>query len=144
MTGPEPLTFADAAQQLSNVLGRPIRYVDVSPEQARTGMLAAGMREWYLEDMLEFYAFYATGAGASVSDVVPRIVGQPGRRFRSVNRGSSRCVRRQRIAGPAVIAVSMPEAAKACSSLARVRSGSGPAREEGDPSKRTYVHDRYG
>jgi uncharacterized protein YbjT (DUF2867 family) len=82
VTGPEPLTFADAAQQLSSVLGRPIRYVDVSPEQARTGMLAAGMSEWYVEDMLGFYAFYATGAGAYVSDVVPRIVGRPGRHFR--------------------------------------------------------------
>ena len=82
VTGPEPLTFADAAQQLSNVLGRPIRYIDVSPEQARTGMLAAGMPEWYVQDMLGFYAFYATGAGAYVSDVVPRLVGRPGRRFR--------------------------------------------------------------
>jgi uncharacterized protein YbjT (DUF2867 family) len=27
VTGPEPLTFADAAQELSNVLGRPIRYL---------------------------------------------------------------------------------------------------------------------
>jgi uncharacterized protein YbjT (DUF2867 family) len=82
VTGPEPLAFADAAQQLSNVLERPIRYVDVSPEQARTGMLAAGMPEWYVQDMLGFYAFYSTGAGAYVSDVVPRIVGRPGRRFR--------------------------------------------------------------
>lgn len=82
VTGPEPLTFADAAQQLSDVLGRPIRYVDVSPEQARNGMLAAGMPEWYVEDMLGFYAFYATGLGSYVSDVVPRIVGRPGRRFR--------------------------------------------------------------
>ena len=54
----------------------------MSPEQARTGMLAAGMPEWYVQDMLGFYAFYATGAGAYVSDVVPRIVGRPGRRFR--------------------------------------------------------------
>jgi uncharacterized protein YbjT (DUF2867 family) len=83
VTGPEPLAFVDAAQQLSVVLKRSIRYVDVSPEQARNGMLAAGMPEWYVEDMLGFYAFYATGAGAVVSDVVPRIVGQPGRSFRA-------------------------------------------------------------
>ena len=82
VTGAEPLTFADAAQELSEVLGRPIRFLDVSPEQARAGMLAAGMSEWYVQDMLGFYAFYATGAGAYVSDVVPRIVGRPGRRFR--------------------------------------------------------------
>jgi uncharacterized protein YbjT (DUF2867 family) len=82
VTGPEPLAFVDAAQQLSVVLKRPIRYVDASPEQARNGMLKAGMPEWYVEDMLGIYAFYATGAGAVVSDVVPRIVGQPGRSFR--------------------------------------------------------------
>jgi hypothetical protein len=40
------------------------------------------MPAWYVEDMLGFYAFYATGAGACVSDVVPRIVGRPGRTFR--------------------------------------------------------------
>ena len=33
VTGPEPLAFADAAQQLSNVLGRPIRYIDVLPSK---------------------------------------------------------------------------------------------------------------
>jgi hypothetical protein len=40
------------------------------------------MPEWYVQDMLGFYAFYATGVGSYVSDVVPRIVGRPGRRFR--------------------------------------------------------------
>jgi uncharacterized protein YbjT (DUF2867 family) len=82
VTGPEPLAFADAAQQLSALLDRPIRYIDVSPDQARNGMLGAGMPAWYVEDMLGFYAFYATGAGAYVSDVVPRIIGRPGRSFR--------------------------------------------------------------
>jgi uncharacterized protein YbjT (DUF2867 family) len=81
VTGSEPLTFGDAAQELSNVLKRPIGYVDVSPEQALTGMLAAGMPEWYAQDMLGFYAFYSTRAGAYVSDVVPRILGRPARRF---------------------------------------------------------------
>ena len=82
VTGPEPLAFFDAAQQLSAILKRSIRYVDASPEQARNGMLMAGMPDWYVEDMLGFYEFYATGAGAVVSDVVPRLVGQPGRTFR--------------------------------------------------------------
>jgi hypothetical protein len=44
-------------------------------------MLRAGMPEWYVDDLLGFYALYSTGAGALVSDVVARITGLPGRTF---------------------------------------------------------------
>ena len=82
ITGPEALTFAEAAGQLSAVLGKPVRYTDVSREDARKALLQRGMPEWYVEDLLGFYDFYSTGAGAPVSDVVARITRQPGRRFR--------------------------------------------------------------
>jgi uncharacterized protein YbjT (DUF2867 family) len=82
ITGPEALTFAEAAGQLSAVLGKPVRYMDVSREDARKALLQRGMPEWYVEDLLGFYDFYSTGAGAPVSDVVARITRQPGRRFR--------------------------------------------------------------
>jgi uncharacterized protein YbjT (DUF2867 family) len=82
ITGPEALTFAEAAEQLSAVLGKPVRYMDVSREDARKALLQRGMPEWYVEDLLGFYDFYSTGAGAPVSDVVARITRQPGRRFR--------------------------------------------------------------
>jgi uncharacterized protein YbjT (DUF2867 family) len=82
ITGPEALTFAEAAEQLSAVLGKPVRYTDVSREDARKALLQRGMPEWYVEDLLGFYDFYSTGAGAPLSDVVARITRQPGRRFR--------------------------------------------------------------
>jgi uncharacterized protein YbjT (DUF2867 family) len=82
ITGPEALTFAEAAEQLSAVLGKPVRYTDVSREDARKALLQRGMPEWYVEDLLGFYDFYSTGAGAPVSDVVAGITRQPGRRFR--------------------------------------------------------------
>jgi uncharacterized protein YbjT (DUF2867 family) len=82
ITGPEALTFAEAAEQLSAVLGKPVRYMDISREDARKALLQRGMPEWYVEDLLGFYDFYSTGAGAPVSDVVARITRQPGRRFR--------------------------------------------------------------
>jgi uncharacterized protein YbjT (DUF2867 family) len=81
ITGPEPLTFADAAAQLSAALGKPVQYVDIARENARKAMLQMGMPEWYIEDLLGFYDFYSTGAGAAVSDVVARITGQQGRSF---------------------------------------------------------------
>jgi uncharacterized protein YbjT (DUF2867 family) len=81
ITGPEPLTFADAAAQLTAALGKPVQYVDIARETARKAMLQMGMPEWYIEDLLGFYDFYSTGAGAAVSDVVARITGQQGRTF---------------------------------------------------------------
>lgn len=81
VTGPQALTFTDAARQLSDSLGRPVRYVDVAPEDARNAFLKLGMPEWYVDDLLGFYAFYSTGAAATVSDVVARLAIESSRSF---------------------------------------------------------------
>jgi uncharacterized protein YbjT (DUF2867 family) len=82
ITGPEPLTFADAARHVSATLGAPVRHMDLTPDAARQVWLKMAMPAWYVEDLLGFYAFYSTGAGAVVTDVVARLTKQPGRRFR--------------------------------------------------------------
>jgi uncharacterized protein YbjT (DUF2867 family) len=82
VTGPEALTFTEAAAQLSTALAKPIHYVNVDPAAARNLMLKTGMPEWYVDDLLGFYALYSTGAGAAVSDAVAKITGTRGRTFR--------------------------------------------------------------
>jgi uncharacterized protein YbjT (DUF2867 family) len=42
MTGPEALTMTDVAATMSEAIGRPVRYVAITPEQRRQSMLAAG------------------------------------------------------------------------------------------------------
>jgi uncharacterized protein YbjT (DUF2867 family) len=81
VTGPEGITFADVAARLSQGLGVAVPYVDAAIASARTGMLKMGMAEWYVEDLLGFYAWYASGASSAVSDVVARLTKQPGRAF---------------------------------------------------------------
>ena len=81
ITGPEPLTFHDAATQLSRVVQTPIRYVAVDPHSAARLFLNAGMPAWYVDDLLGFYASYRGGAGAVITDTTARISGWPGRRF---------------------------------------------------------------
>ena len=66
---------------LANVLERPVRYVDVSPRVAHDGMLKLGMPAWYADDLIGFYGFYSSGAGAAVSGAVTRLTGGPGRAF---------------------------------------------------------------
>ncbi|UVK46316.1 SDR family oxidoreductase [Mesorhizobium sp. AR07] len=43
MTGPEALTMSDVAARISQAIGRPVRYVDVSPDVRRRSLLANGI-----------------------------------------------------------------------------------------------------
>jgi uncharacterized protein YbjT (DUF2867 family) len=43
MTGPEALTMAEIAATISEATGKPVRYLNITPEQRRQNMLAAGV-----------------------------------------------------------------------------------------------------
>ncbi len=75
LTGPEALTMAEVAEQLSVVLARPIRYVDVPPDAARSAQLAAGMPPYLADGLYELFAERRAGREANVSPVAERIFG---------------------------------------------------------------------
>jgi len=77
ITGPEALTFQQAAEKLSAVLGRKVEYVDVPLSAAADGMRQAGMPKWNVRVVAELLGYFATGAAATVTDTVPRILGRP-------------------------------------------------------------------
>jgi uncharacterized protein YbjT (DUF2867 family) len=77
ITGPEALTFPQAAEKLSSVLGRRIDYVDVPLAAAEDGMRQAGMPEWNVRTVGELLGYFATGAAAVVTDTVPQLLGRP-------------------------------------------------------------------
>lgn len=82
ITGPEALTYAEVAGQLSELLGREIRYLDVPPEQAQQGMLAAGLPGWSAGAIDELTAAYREGKGAKVTGEVEKATGAPARPLR--------------------------------------------------------------
>jgi uncharacterized protein YbjT (DUF2867 family) len=43
MTGPEALTMPDIAERIAQAIGKPVRYINVSLEQRRRALLAAGV-----------------------------------------------------------------------------------------------------
>ncbi|MFN3214457.1 MAG: NAD(P)H-binding protein [Henriciella sp.] len=49
LTGPDAMTFAQAASRISAVLGREIPFVGITPEQMRDGLIAQGAEPWYAE-----------------------------------------------------------------------------------------------
>ena len=81
ITGPEALTYQEAAEKLSAVLGRKIQYVDVPISAAADGMRKSGMPDWYVQAVSELLAYFATGAVATVTDTVPRLLGRPATSF---------------------------------------------------------------
>lgn len=79
LSGPEALKPADRARILGQVLGRDIRCVGLSDEQARAEMLAS-MPEPYVN---AFFSFFAGGMvdETTVHPTVQRLLGRPPRSF---------------------------------------------------------------
>jgi uncharacterized protein YbjT (DUF2867 family) len=53
--GPEDLDQTGAAQIISEGIGRPVKYVEVTSDQARQGMLAAGMPSFFVDLLDDMY-----------------------------------------------------------------------------------------
>ena len=70
LTGPAAHTYAEAAEIFSRVLGRPVAYADAAPEDARRGMLAAGMPAWMTDAILGLAEQFRAGRADVVSNDV--------------------------------------------------------------------------
>jgi uncharacterized protein YbjT (DUF2867 family) len=56
MTGPEALTMTDIAQRISEAIGKPIRYVEVSPDNKRAMLLANGVSSFFTDGIDELFS----------------------------------------------------------------------------------------
>ena len=81
LTGPEPLSIAQAAKAIGEVSGRPITYVDVPEEAAKQAMLGFQMPEWMVDAMMELHAIDKAGYAAAVTDDFTKLTGQKPKAF---------------------------------------------------------------
>jgi uncharacterized protein YbjT (DUF2867 family) len=81
LTGPEALSMAEVAEKLSAATGKPIRYVNVAPEEAKSANLVAGMPPYTADALFELFAERRKGKESRVSDVIPTIFGWQATRF---------------------------------------------------------------
>jgi uncharacterized protein YbjT (DUF2867 family) len=79
ITGPAALTFAQVAEAFSGVLGRPVRYVNLTDEQLMAGLLASGQSKWQATALVELNAYARQGHASVVTDTVERVGGRPAR-----------------------------------------------------------------
>jgi uncharacterized protein YbjT (DUF2867 family) len=73
ISGPEALSNDDIARTFTKLLNKTVRYVDVSPEDAKKNMVGMGWPPPMADAMLDLLAYYKTGAGADVVDTVKKI-----------------------------------------------------------------------
>jgi uncharacterized protein YbjT (DUF2867 family) len=66
LTGPDSLSMSEVAEQLSQVLERPVRYVNISPEDARQARLAAGLSVFHADALDELFAERRKGKESKV------------------------------------------------------------------------------
>lgn len=76
LTGPEALTFAEMAQVVSEVTGRPVRFHDETPEEAYASRAAYGAPDWQVDAWVSTYTAVARGELDGVSGDVERVTGR--------------------------------------------------------------------
>jgi uncharacterized protein YbjT (DUF2867 family) len=76
LTGPEALSLAEVANQLTASLGRPITYVDETVPQAYESRAKYGAPDWQVDAWVSTYTAIGEGEMEDVSDDIERLTGR--------------------------------------------------------------------
>ncbi len=77
LNGPEALSNSEIAAKISHATGRPVQYVDIPEAAHKKAMEALGMPAWQVTALLELQQYYVSGKCASVTNVLPNLLGRP-------------------------------------------------------------------
>ncbi|NRQ48969.1 SDR family oxidoreductase [Aeromicrobium stalagmiti] len=81
LTGPEALTFTEVAAVLTQITGRPHRFVDETIEEARASRAHYGAPDWQVDAWVSTYTAIRDGELAHVDGDVSRLLGRPATSF---------------------------------------------------------------
>lgn len=73
--------MGELAVKLSTILGKEVRYVNVTEADAKAGMMAMGMPDWMADGWAKIALMVSTGAASTVTNHVQEITGQAPRSF---------------------------------------------------------------
>ncbi len=77
LTGPQALTLDEAAGILTDVTGRPHRFVDETMDEARASRSSYRAPDWLVDAWISTYTAVAAGEMDAVTDDVERVSGRP-------------------------------------------------------------------
>lgn len=76
ITGGEAFSFTQAAEIISNEIGRKVAYVNVTYEDACKGLKEMGMENWLINAIMEGFYSMRTGYGSQITNIVKQITGR--------------------------------------------------------------------
>jgi uncharacterized protein YbjT (DUF2867 family) len=79
LTGPKAMTYPEVAEVLSRQLGKPVKYIDIDPAQAKQAMIAVGMPDWVADFVNDLRAFEQRGRASGPTPDIERLLGRPPR-----------------------------------------------------------------
>lgn len=90
VTGPRLLTFAEAVDEIAAAVGRPVRYLPVTPEEYAAGLIEhAGVPAAEAYGLAELFRVIFDGRNAHLGDGVRRALGRAPRDFRDYARAAA-------------------------------------------------------
>ena len=81
LTGPRAIGYAEMAEDLARVLGRPVAYVDVPEDAAREQLAASGAPDWLVRQVTGAFRMIRAGALAETTATVRELTGREPRSF---------------------------------------------------------------
>lgn len=82
VTGPEALSYGDAAEAIGTAIGKEVVYEPAEPQAFRDQLVAErGLLQWRAEELAFIASAYGGGVGEVVTGVVRRVGGEPPRTF---------------------------------------------------------------
>ncbi|HEY5847441.1 MAG TPA: NmrA family NAD(P)-binding protein [Microlunatus sp.] len=81
LTGPEAITYAQVAADLSAATGQPVGYVDIPTEAAVSGLVQAGVPPFAAAEIVKVYETLRDGGQSQTTRTVEAVSGQPARSF---------------------------------------------------------------
>ncbi len=86
LTGPESITYAQLAEQLSEVVGKTVKAVNVPVEAATQSMLDMGVPDWLAGALAEYAVVFSDNYADFFTDDVKNITGKPARTYKEFAR----------------------------------------------------------
>ena len=80
LTGSEAISYRQAAEIISGVIGKPVRFVDESPDEARARRIREGLPPAVTESALAIAAYQrAGGKTVTITSTIADLTGRPPR-----------------------------------------------------------------
>jgi uncharacterized protein YbjT (DUF2867 family) len=76
LRGPQALSFDEIAAIFTRVLGKPVKYVDLTDEQYEAAMLKGGLPPWLARAIVELAEVARSGSAGELNDIVARVGGK--------------------------------------------------------------------